>query len=354
MDKLLAIVIPSYNMENYLRRCLDSLLIDNIDNFNKLEVLVINDGSKDSTSAIAHEYETRFPNVFHAIDKENGNYGSCVNRGIDLATAKYFRILDADDFFEKRALEELIDRIESFKQYPDLIITNYQEDFANGFSKYIINDQYEYDNLLDFKDVILGKQKNGYMADMHRMTYKLDVVKKVGLRHLEGISYTDSEYCFYPLREVKTVIFINILLYRYQRDRDGQTVSVLSYQKNIHNLYRIIDRMLNSFTIEEKGRPYYKNLVNVMKVCLLVYYRTILTGRFDHQENLEEMDRRIYAFDQELYHSLNSVKMLRYIPVVKMWRKGWKTNSPCFMLIYRIVEMFAKTYYRIVGGVSSL
>lgn len=342
MEKLLTVVVPSYNMEKLLHRCLDSLLIENSDLFNRLEVLVINDGSKDSTSAIAHEYERRYPDVFHVIDKENGNYGSCINRGIDEAKGMYFRILDADDCFDKNALANLIDKILSFEQYPDLIISNYQEDYVDGSTKYIINDQYDYDNLHDFKNVILGKQKNGYFAVMHRMTYKLDVVRKAGLRHLEGISYTDSEYCFYPLREVKTVMFINVLLYRYQKGREGQTVSVLSYQKNIHNLYRIIDRMLCSLTEEDKRKTYYKNQIIVLIMCLTIYYSTILTGKFNHQEDLKSLDERIFSFDKNVYNDLAKVKKMHIVPIVSLWRRGFKTNSTLFIYLYRMIEKIAK------------
>ena len=78
MTKLLSIIIPTYNMQKYLRHCLDSLLVSD-EMMDQLEVLVINDGSKDNSSKIAHEYETKYPNTFRVVDKENGNYGSCVN-----------------------------------------------------------------------------------------------------------------------------------------------------------------------------------------------------------------------------------------------------------------------------------
>ena len=90
MNKILTIIIPTYNMEKYLRRCLDSLIIDE-EGMKQLEVLVINDGSKDSSSQIAHEYQDKYPDTFRVIDKENGNYGSCINRGLKEATGKYVK-----------------------------------------------------------------------------------------------------------------------------------------------------------------------------------------------------------------------------------------------------------------------
>ena len=98
MDKILTLIIPTYNMELYLRYCLDSLLVD--EGMDALEVLVVNDGSRDCSLEIAREYEHKYPQTFKVIDKENGNYGSCVNRGLKEATGKYVKVLDADDSFD--------------------------------------------------------------------------------------------------------------------------------------------------------------------------------------------------------------------------------------------------------------
>ena len=82
MDKTLTIIVPSYNMEAYLPKCLGCLVIDDKELLQKLDIIVVNDGSKDRTSEIAHEFESRFPGVFRVIDKTNGHYGSCINAAL--------------------------------------------------------------------------------------------------------------------------------------------------------------------------------------------------------------------------------------------------------------------------------
>ena len=121
MDKILTLVIPSYNMEAYLPYCLDSLLVKA--NLGCLEVLVVNDGSRDRTSEIAHAYEKSWPDVLRVIDKENGNYGSCVNRGLKEARGKYIKILDADDSFDTANFEKYL----AFLQMTDadLVISDF-------------------------------------------------------------------------------------------------------------------------------------------------------------------------------------------------------------------------------------
>ena len=108
MNKILSIIIPTYNMEKYLRKCLDSLIVSN-ENMELLEVLVVNDGSKDTSLQIAQEYDIKYPQTFRVIDKENGNYGSCVNRGLKEAVGKYVKVLDADDYFDTFEFEKAID-----------------------------------------------------------------------------------------------------------------------------------------------------------------------------------------------------------------------------------------------------
>ena len=107
MEKILTICVPTYNMEALLPRCLDSFIIEE-EFMNRLEIIVVNDGSKDRSSEIAHQYEAKYPNSFIVIDKPNGNYGSCVNAALKIARGKYFRICDADDYYISKNLSDYI------------------------------------------------------------------------------------------------------------------------------------------------------------------------------------------------------------------------------------------------------
>ena len=100
MEKILTIIIPTYNMEKYLDKCLTSLIIEDKKLMKLLEVLVVIDGAKDRSSEIGHTYQDKYPETFRVIDKENGNYGSCINRGLKEAKGKYVKVLDADDSFD--------------------------------------------------------------------------------------------------------------------------------------------------------------------------------------------------------------------------------------------------------------
>ena len=108
--KLLTIAIPSYNSENYLSKCIESLLPGGED----VEILVVNDGSKDNTSAIGHEYEAKYPGIVKVIDKENGGHGSAVNAGVEHATGLFFKVVDSDDWVKKSAYLEILEKLKDF------------------------------------------------------------------------------------------------------------------------------------------------------------------------------------------------------------------------------------------------
>lgn len=338
MNKLISIVVPTYNMEKWLRRCLNSFLIQDENIFNLIEVIIVNDGSKDASLSIALEYKEKYPQVFVVIDKLNGNYGSCINAALEIAKGTYFRILDADDFLNKDSLKTLVEYIKSVTNYPDMIITGYQCDIPNKPSKVLkFKQQVEYGEVypvanFDFK-------KYNMIFVMHSITYRLNILKEVQLHHLEGISYTDSEYCFYPLYKVKTISFLNIILYRYQLGRDGQTVSDYSYQKNIHHLYLIMDRMLKTWSDIPPQKFIYENQKNIFLHCAFSYYRILLTTKFDNEENIKLIEAKIRNYDTDLYKSLSTFKRYKIIPFGWIWQKfHLKSNNVFFCVIYEMME----------------
>ena len=107
-------------MEEYLDQCLSSLVVSRI---NDLEIIIVNDGSIDKTRELAEKWHEKFPNSIKVINKDNGNYGSCINWGIKEATGQYIKVLDADDSFEQQNLDEFICFLK--QSVADVIISDY-------------------------------------------------------------------------------------------------------------------------------------------------------------------------------------------------------------------------------------
>ena len=114
--KLLSIAVPCYNSQDYMRNCVDSLLKGG----ELVEILIVNDGSKDNTVAVAQQYVDKYPDSVRIIDKENGGHGSTINAGIREATGKYFKVVDGDDWVDSVALQNLLDFLKDHDA--DLII----------------------------------------------------------------------------------------------------------------------------------------------------------------------------------------------------------------------------------------
>ena len=109
--KLLTFTIPCYNSQDYMRHCIESILPGGED----VEILIVDDGSKDDTSKIAHEYEEKYPTIVRAVDKENGGHGDAVNAGLDHAEGKYFKVVDSDDWVDEEALYKILDVLKKFE-----------------------------------------------------------------------------------------------------------------------------------------------------------------------------------------------------------------------------------------------
>lgn len=207
-----------YNMERYITECLESLVVDNADRL--LEVIVVNDGSKDSSPSIAHAYSEKHPSVFKVIDKENGHYGSCVNAGLSAATGKYVKVLDADDFFNSTDFNDYLQLLASCDA--DMVITDWYKTTIKGKPYRTRSYPEFYNKVYKIEELSpLGKFRS---VLMHAITYRTEMLRSIGYRQPEGVCYTDDVWRFTPLSAVKTVTFFHKAIYCYRTGREGQSM----------------------------------------------------------------------------------------------------------------------------------
>lgn len=332
-------------MEAYLDECLSSMIMEDASLMEALEVIVVNDGSKDNSLNIALSYKERYPNTFVVIDKENGNYGSCVNRGLMEATGKYFRIVDADDWVDTVALAHLITKLNSCNC--DMVLTEYSEVAQSEKKSVVFPKNIE-------KDVVISMQEFSYKEydaplQMHGTNYRTQLIKDNNLYLTEGVSYTDTEYCFYPLSYVKTFIVYDLNLYQYRVGRIGQTMSIDSLVRSTNSMYIVSKRMLGTLTGNEdlsKSKDIMR--YQIMKRILHLYYNTnlVLSQKNETSENkLREMHSLLInnEFLMNFLEKLN-VHRIRY---VRVWEKtGLYNTSICFRAYNSIYEKLLKIHKR--------
>ena len=125
--KLLSIAIPCYNSQDYMEKCIESLLVGG----EEVEILVVDDGSSDRTAEIADAYAEKYPTIVKAIHQENGGHGEAVNAGIRNATGLYFKVVDSDDWVNKEAYISILKTLYELLRGPetvDLLISNFVYD----------------------------------------------------------------------------------------------------------------------------------------------------------------------------------------------------------------------------------
>lgn len=318
MQKLLSIIIPTYNMESYLEKCLDSLLTDNM---SLIEVLVVNDGSTDDTYKIAHRYGTEYPDVFVVVDKENGNYGSCINVGLKMATGKYVKVLDADDCFNKRVFEAYLN---SIKEYDvDMIISDYVKVFPD--IETIIGCNIPERRVVDFRNLCKGNRI--WNLWMHNVAYRRELLLGIDYHQTEGISYTDQEWIFSPFTVVKTAVYFKLPLYRYTLGREGQTMSYEFTNKHFRdNIICTCNMIKQAGKFNDVSNEIMKMLnYKLLKRCKYIFRTYMLKRGIINDKDLDMLDETIKTYNSSLYKSTGNIPMsvpLLPIKYISVWRRN--------------------------------
>ncbi len=261
-DKLLSVVVPSYNASKYLDFNLQSFLRPSVPE--KLEVIVVDDGSTDDTALIADAYHEKYPDTVKVVHKENGGHGSGINVGLRVATGKYFKVVDADDWVDHEALERLLDYLASFgsvkaddvtaSSAPDIIYNNYYwrlTEVTKSPGEYECKAEFtepfagvEYHKVYDFESVA-----DKCYVKMHNMTVRTALLKKNHIHIDEHHYYVDMEYILYPMPFVQTIAFLPDYLYQYQIGRSGQSMDPVKLCKNAAQYDFVLESIFNYYNL---------------------------------------------------------------------------------------------------------
>lgn len=247
MEKILSIIVPAYNVEKYIEKCLDSFT--GLKAPEEIEVIIVNDGSKDHTEEIAKRYCRNYPKLFSLYTKENGGHGSAINYGMKYVKGRYFRVLDSDDWLDAGELEKFLSFLKDTDA--DVVASHYKciqdETYAVLKECRCTRNASLYGKTVAFDDVA----KEIELIRIHSFTVKTDVYKKNQIQIDSFRFYVDFEYIMFPVPYIKTVAFYDGALYMYRLGRNGQSVSITSMQKNRENHRKVIDRLLACYDAHE-------------------------------------------------------------------------------------------------------
>lgn len=316
--KYLTITVPCFNSEAYLKRCLDSLMAGGED----VEIIVVNDGSTDRTGEIAESYARSFPKIVKVVHKENGGHGSGVNTGLRLASGKYFKVVDSDDWLEENAYRELLKQIRQWDQLegagstdtsPDLVVCNYTYNHLDEGTEKTMS----YRNVFPGGRICtweeLGSFRPSQYLIMHALVYRTDVLKKSGVILPEHTFYVDNIFAYYPLPYVETLYYMDRNLYQYYLGRDDQSVNEKVLISRIEQQIKVTKIVADCVDLKEVKRksPKLANYMcrNVSVMMAISSIHLLLSG----EEKANSRHRQIWADMKHdnpgLYYRLRYTKL---------------------------------------------
>lgn len=308
VEKVLTISIAAYNVEDYIAENLESIIGAN--RMDDIDVIIVNDGSKDGTFDIAQKYVNLFPNSISIINKENGGYGSTINNSIPAAKGKYYRLLDGDDWMEGEELATFVDLLKRIDC--DLICTPYKTIINETQSEkiYSFSEKLRSNFVYQFEEVALLMK-----LQMHGMTFKTELLMSNNISITENCFYTDTEFAIYPLPYVKSIMFLNSVVYCYRLGLDEQSVSINGYKKHHRELRKVIRNTMNYYNQHKKTMGDNVNAIIVNRIVEMIktqYSLYAIIGK-EYYSDLIQFDKQLKKDEPKIFGLVGEAKSIYFL-----------------------------------------
>lgn len=272
MSKILSVIIPSYNSRKWLGKCLDSFVCGAL---NETEVIVVNDGSEDGSENIALDFAEKYPDSFIFKNKENGGHGSAINEGVKLASGKYIKVIDADDWINTQSLPEFISKLKNTDA--DTVLTHYRTinettGEINCWRTYpqTFGRKYTLDSIMsDWKSFDRG-------LTFHGITYNREFYLKNCIKLSEHIFYEDHEYATIPCCFSESIVPLDMFVYEYRVGDVSQSVSSENQVRRISHIRTVLERLVNEkiklakYTTDSGNVKYYNAKIHHLLLSFLL------------------------------------------------------------------------------------
>ncbi len=273
--KTLSFIIPAYNSEAYLHRCITSLLAPEV--LPELDIIIVNDGSTDGTEALAQEYCTRYPGSVRLISQENKGHGGALNTGCAAAVGKYLKVIDADDWVETENLCAFVSFLRNCTA--DVVLTHhYTRDIATGEVKRWCSYPPAFGIAYTRGEIIAQWKNFDRSLTFHGITYRTDFYREKGIALSEGVFYEDHEFATVPCCYAASVVPLDLFVYDYRIGDVAQSVSNQNQLKRLSHTRRVLKRLMTEYAALalpelDPGREYFARKVQGL---LLSYLTTVL------------------------------------------------------------------------------
>ena len=294
--KLLSIAVPCYNSQDYMAHAIESLLPGG----EMVEILVVDDGSKDDTARIADDYERRYPGIVKAIHQVNGGHGDAVMTGLKNASGLYFKVVDSDDWADAEAYPKILETLRGFSapdRQIDLLVSNYIYDKVGATHKHVMS----YHHALPQRRVFGWEEtrhfrKGQYML-MHSVIYRTQLLRDCGMTLPKHTFYVDELYVYVPLKNVEKMYYLDVDFYHYFIGREDQSVQEQVMIRRIDQAL-LVNRLLVSQAdpYQEKDVHKRRYMLNYLEIVTTV--SSVLLTKSGTEENLQKK-KELWAFIQK-------------------------------------------------------
>lgn len=284
--KIVTFAIPSYNAEKYLRKCLSSFCKQGT--MDRIEVIIVNDGSTDSTEEIAGEFATQYPETFQVINKENGGHGSGINCAVQVAKGKFFKVVDADDWIFQENLERYLDALDHTNA--DAVLNAFQSiHMENGkVITYPLPESVPKNpvNMHQFMQIYPQIRD---CCSFHGITYRTEMYRSVNFKLSEHIFYEDQEYASVFFTKVEQVLLLPFVLYQYLIGNGEQSIAYHNQVKRISHIETVLRHILDFWDAEGPfSAPVEELLLQKMSVFAASYYSVALVKNPNKKEGRKQ------------------------------------------------------------------
>lgn len=313
MSKTLTVVIPTYNIEKYIDKCLSSFVIPQV--MEELEVLIVNDGSKDRSIELAEEFVEKYPKTFRIIHKKNGGHGSTINKGLQEAAGKFFKVVDGDDWVDENGFVKLVECLRQTDS--DVVLANYywvldsdgskKPEFKEPFQGVVYGREYQFSEI-----------SSKMFMKMHAITLKTDLLRNNIPPIDEHCFYVDMEFVLFPVPYIRTVTCIEDFVYMYRIGLPGQSMNMNSMQRNEKNYDKVLNRLLSYYDEQKKvgiskyALVYLENSIGRM---IASRFKIFLSFPYERaiQDKMRLFDRELHVNYPNIYAAVqnNAVILLR-------------------------------------------
>lgn len=339
MSKILSFIIPSYNAQQFLDKCIPSFVNEEI--FDELDVIIVNDGSKDDTAEVAQKYCDMYPKSVRLISQENKGHGGALNTGCAAAVGKYLKVIDADDWVETQNLPEFVKLLKECSS--DVVLTHhYTINISTGEVKKWMSYPKEFGKAYTFDEIMADWKSFDRSLTFHGITYNTKFYHENAIQLSEHVFYEDHEFATIPCCYAKSITPFDMFIYDYRIGDVQQSVSDENQLKRISHTEAVLKRFIKEYKtlkLDENsaGKTYY-----CMKAqgLLLSYITTVMLVEKNKKFGRELGDKMMARFRKHMPMTFEMADkqymIFRLMNELHISKKTWEKILDS--KIYRIIK----------------